>query len=47
MYHPHNDDSALSGITSDNKLMNLREILLFHIVYGVSKGTRDNYREIW
>ena len=33
-------------IISDNKLMNLCEIGLFHIVFGVSKGTCDNY-EIW
>ena len=26
--------------------MNLCEIGLFHIVCGVSKGTRDNYHEI-
>ena len=26
--------------------MNLCEIGLFHIVFGVSKGTRDNYHEI-
>ena len=45
----HNYDSALSerGITSDNKLMNLNEIGLFRIVIGVSKGTHDNYHEIW
>ena len=33
MRHPHNN----GGITSDNKLMNLCEIGLFHIVRGVSK----------
>ena len=27
--------------------MNLCEIGLFHIVWGVSKGTRDNNHEIW
>ena len=27
--------------------MNLCEIGLFHIVWGVSKATRDNYHEIW
>ena len=27
--------------------MNLCEIGLFHIVWGISKGTRDNYHEIW
>ena len=27
--------------------MNPCEIWLFHIVWGVSKGTRDNYHEIW
>ena len=37
----------VKGITSDNKLMNLCEIGLLHIVWGVSKGTRDNYHEIW
>ena len=37
----------MKGITSDNKLMNLCEIRLFHKVWGVSKGTRDNYHEIW
>ena len=36
----------VKGITSDNKLMNLCEIGLFHIVWGVSKSTRDNYNEI-
>ena len=35
------------GITSDNKLMNLCEIGLFHIVFGVSTGSHDNYHEIW
>ena len=30
------------GITSDNKLMNLCEIGLFHVVWGVSKVTCDN-----
>ena len=39
--------SFVRGITSDNKLMNLCEIGLFHIVWGVSKGTRDNYHESW
>ena len=34
------------GDNSDNKLMNLYEIGLFHIVRGVSKGTRDNYNVI-
>ena len=34
----------VKGITSDNKLMNLCEIGLFHIVWGVSRATRDNYR---
>ena len=45
----HNYDSGLSerGITFDNKQMNLCEIGLFHIVLGVSKGTHDNYYEIW
>ena len=27
--------------------MNLCEIDLFHIVLGASKGTRENYPEIW
>ena len=27
--------------------MNLCEIGLFHIVLGASKGTRENYPEIW
>ena len=35
------------GITSDNKLMNICEIGLFHLVWGVSKGTLHNYHEIW
>ena len=35
--------SFCKWITSDNKLMNLCEIRFFHIVWGVSKGTRDNY----
>ena len=26
--------------------MNLRELGIFHIVWGVSKGTRGNYHEI-
>ena len=50
MLHPHNGDSELAfvqGITFDDKLMNLCEIWLFHVVLGVSKGTRDNYHEIW
>ena len=29
-----------------NKLMNLCEIGLFHIVRGVSEGARDNYHEM-
>ena len=37
----------IKGVISDNKLMNLGEIGLFHIVFGVSKGTRDNYHDIW
>ena len=48
MHHPHNDDSAIvKGITSDNKLMNLCVIGLFHVVWGVSKGTCDNCHKIW
>ena len=39
--------TLVKGITSDNKLMNLCEIGLFHIVCGVSKATRDNYHWIW
>ena len=27
--------------------MNLYEIGLFHVVWGVFKGTDDNYHEIW
>ena len=47
MSHPHNNDSeVVKGITSDNKLMNLYEIGLSHIVFGVSKVNRDNH-EIW
>ena len=41
----HSVDNKL--MISDNKLMNLYEVCLFHIVRGVSKGTRDNYHEIW
>ena len=37
----------VKGITSDNNLINLCEIGLFHIVWGVSKGTCDNYHVIW
>ena len=39
-------NAFVKRITSDNKLMNLCEIGLFHIVWGVSKGTHDNYHEI-
>ena len=43
-YYPHNNDTAfVNGITSGNKLMNLREIGLFHIVWSVS---HDKYHEI-
>ena len=37
----------VKGVTSNKKLMNLCEIGLFHEVWGVSKGTHDNYHEIW
>ena len=37
----------VKGTTSDNKPMNICEIGLFHIVWGVSKGTCDNYHEFW
>ena len=48
IHHQHNDDSAfVKCITSDNKLMNLCEMWLFHRVWGVSKGTRHNYHKIW
>ena len=36
----------VTRIISDNMLMNLCEIGLFHIVWGVSKGTCDNYHKI-
>ena len=37
----------IKEITSDNKLMNLFDIGLFRIVWGISKGTCGNYHEIW
>ena len=37
----------VQGIISYNKLMNLCEIWLFHIVWGVSNATGDNYHGSW